>query len=110
MENTETLSAERGADSQQRLVSRLGAHIAQMAAHQRERRAGRLLIEAHAALSETCEWKQNESHGHWEGTCGLAWEFTTGTPETNGFWCCPRCGRHVHTANDPSSVTAEPKA
>lgn len=100
MNEPETLSAERGGCSLESLVIRLGAHIAQMASHQRERRAGQLLIEAHAALSETCEWKQNVTHGYWEGTCGLAWEFTTGTPETNGFWCCPRCGRRVHTANE----------
>lgn len=43
--------------------------------------------------AEVCVWKQNEEH--WEGACGLAWEFTTGTPESNGFWCCPRCGRRI---------------
>lgn len=59
-----------------------------------------LLIKAPKALSETCDWTENETHGYWEGACGLAWEFTTGTPATNGFWCCPRCGRRVHTAND----------
>lgn len=46
-----------------------------------------------------CEWKQDEAHGYWEGGCGLAWEFTAGTPETNGFWCCPRCGRRIKTPN-----------
>ena len=49
--------------------------------------------------AETCDWKENETHGYWEGTCGMVWEFTTGTPETNGFLYCPRCGRRVHTAN-----------
>lgn len=92
-------AAERASGSLERLVSRLGAHIAQMSMHQRERRAGQLLIEAHQVLSETCDWKQDEAHGYWEGACGLAWEFTTGTPDANGFWCCPRCGRRVHTAN-----------
>jgi hypothetical protein len=88
-----------GPGSLDSLVSRLEAHIAQMAPHQRARRAGKLLVEAHRALSETCAWKQNEYHGYWEGTCGLAWEFTSGTPESNGLWCCPRCGRRVDTAN-----------
>ena len=53
MNEPETLSAERGGCSLERLVSRLGAHIAQMASHQRERRAGQLLIEAHAACKQT---------------------------------------------------------
>jgi hypothetical protein len=50
--------------------------------------------------SENCNWTENETDGHWEGTCGLAWEFTAGTPESNGFLYCPRCARRVHTAND----------
>jgi len=55
--------------------------------------------------SSVCEWTENESHGYWEGSCGLAWELTTGTPETNGVWCCPRCGRRV-TTNAQSETPA----
>jgi hypothetical protein len=44
---------------------------------------------------EACSWQENEAHAYWEGGCGLPWEFTTGTPESNGFKFCPRCGKPV---------------
>lgn len=70
------------------------------------------LVEACAVLFECgCNWQENETHGYWEGTCGLTWEFTTGTPVTNGFWFCPRCGRQVHTpagTHRPCTSDAEP--
>jgi hypothetical protein len=50
-----------------------------------------------SASDAVCDWTENEADGFWEGECGLAWEFTTGTPETNGFLCCPQCGRRVNT-------------
>jgi hypothetical protein len=48
-----------------------------------------------AVKTATCDWTENEAHGGWEAACGLAWQFTTGTPESNGLWHCPRCGRKV---------------
>lgn len=63
-----------------------------------------------SAHFETCDWKQNEVTGYWEGDCGLAWEFTTGTPETNGFWCCPRCGRFVHVTFKSPEIPKPPSS
>lgn len=40
-----------------------------------------------------CEWHPDGSASFWEGSCGIAWEFTDGGPKDNGFRYCPRCGK-----------------
>lgn len=40
-----------------------------------------------------CEWLlADEDASHWEGSCGIAWQLTEGTPVENGMHYCPRCG------------------
>lgn len=40
----------------------------------------------------TCDWKHDSVSGVWNGTCGVAWELTSGTPSANSMRFCPNCG------------------
>lgn len=43
--------------------------------------------------TKTCEWSHaDDDTDLWEGTCGVAWSLSDGTPEENEMRFCPRCG------------------
>lgn len=42
--------------------------------------------------ARTCEWTYDESEDSWNGTCGIKWVLTEGTPEENEMHFCPGCG------------------
>lgn len=56
----------------------------------------RQLDELGEALAErdarTCEWTYDDSEDSWNGTCGIKWALTEGTPEENEMRFCPGCG------------------
>lgn len=51
--------------------------------------------DARRLMLKTCEWSEDED-GVWNGTCGMAWELTNGTPKDNQMLYCPRCGGKLH--------------
>jgi hypothetical protein len=45
----------------------------------------------------------------WEGTCGVAWSLSDGTPKENGMGWCPKCGEELveYKAEDFDDVPDE---
>ena len=43
-----------------------------------------------------CVWSHaDDDTDLWEGSCGIAWSLTDGTPKDNEMAFCPRCGGHL---------------
>ena len=71
-----------------------------------------LLAFAHATLAQatahglvpilrTCVWSRGDDDtDKWEGSCGVAWSLSEGTPADNGMNYCPRCGAKLEQAKD----------
>ena len=67
-------------------------------------------------MSDICEWWQNED-SFWESPCGVAWQFTDGTPYQNGMRFCYKCGKPMYRSAlkkkveslPPSHNTGSPK-
>ena len=48
--------------------------------------------------SQTCKWIYSDSwhdDGHYETSCGNAWQFFDGTIESNEISFCPYCGERI---------------
>jgi hypothetical protein len=46
----------------------------------------------------TCDWSESGDGEYWEGSCGVAWTLTDGTPTDNEMHFCPRCGLRLREA------------
>jgi len=42
-----------------------------------------------------CTWKRDHYHGMWDGSCGIAWQFESGSVADNGMNYCPKCGKNI---------------
>jgi len=42
-----------------------------------------------------CKWVYDGFDASWEGSCGVKWQFTEGTPSDNGCNFCMRCGKKL---------------
>lgn len=49
------------------------------------------------AIQEKCIWIGSHDMwcDMWEGSCGIAWEFTNAGPIENGCNYCPKCGKPI---------------
>lgn len=60
-------------------------------------------------LARTCVWTRDadEQYGHdsWDGTCGVKWCISVGTPAENGMNYCPRCGARLEQAKENPDAT-----
>ena len=54
-----------------------------------------------------CKWSQTGDE-FWESPCGVAWEFTTGTPYANGMRFCLRCGKPMFLKRHPRPLPSRP--
>ena len=54
-------------------------------------------LQAHA--SDYCKWELEfgQEREVWQSECSLRFEFNDGTPASNDFLFCPRCGRAIHS-------------
>jgi hypothetical protein len=49
-----------------------------------------------------CEWWDED--GVWNSSCGVAFEFTDGSPDENGFGFCFKCGKPILNCGKPIAV------
>ena len=71
----------------------------------KDRASGAVLTVIRAALTDRrvpCVWTEDADTESWDGTCGVKWCLTDGSPFENGMHYCPRCGAPLKQEQDLS--------
>lgn len=56
--------------------------------------------------NKNCGWSRSDPDADlWEGSCGVSWCLTEGTPTENEVKFCPNCGRPVEQLQDEPEET-----